>query len=518
MQLFSFALGSAAYETRMRQRALHSLIGSMVRNFSGQINARCMSNETFYIAGQTNTALYGVWIDSLLYPDTDYVRRWCSGFEVVGDDGSLITDSHVYRAIEPTKLPPRARRRLFTHFLGSARTAAVATMRRTASRALASTGVSRTAFEAIMEKTRAELDLGLIIGPLSLRDFFRRFSPYVRLLNCFAIWQSGKWRRIDDGSESGTNDMSFLQETITTPGFDYPLFVARRLSELAKQANVAMPRMTYALADLSAAFRTIPTRRPGYTGFAVYNFTSDRVEIYYCPGHNFGLRAVVVSFNLLPELVVSVARSFGAVPANHFFDDIMMPDVRAARDSGLRLIEGLHADLGDPAPISGRVRAPALAPDKTLEPASENVGLGVSVDLSAVRKHSAVYFSPKPGRLDNIRSIFEQCFLDSRMSPTVAATLVGKLGFVCRTTYGRVGRAALLPLIHRQHRDIPPFHITDAIRASYDFYMALFAVLPPIAVPLQPNPLPPITLFTDASFSLIKRKRGECSTSTQHIL
>ena len=141
------------------------------------------------------------------------------------------------------------------------------------------------------------------------------------------------------------------------------------------------------------------------------------------------------------------------------------------------------------------------------------MGLGVAVDLSNAHTSHVVLFAPKPGRIANILSMFEQSFHEGRMTPAIAGSLVGKLGFVCRTTYGRVGRAALLPLIHRQTRDTE-YSITDAIRGSYDFYVALFRVMPPISVPSQPNPLPPITLLTDASFAMRKdrkRKRGECT-------
>ena len=45
------------------------------------------------------------------------------------------------------------------------------------------------------------------------------------------------------------------------------------------------------------AYRTIPTCQPWYGCFAFYNpdSTPPRPEIYYTPGHNFGLTAAVVS-------------------------------------------------------------------------------------------------------------------------------------------------------------------------------------------------------------------------------
>ena len=181
------------------------------------------------------------------------------------------------------------------------------------------------------------------------------------------------------------------------------------------------------------------------------------------------------------------------------------------------LLLALHSDLGDVAPIPGRVRSPAIAPRKTKLPAAPaNVGLGVHTDLGAVHLDHAVYFSPSPGHIQNILDLFRQCLDAGKMSATVAATLVGKLSFVCRTTYGKVGRAALLPFIQRATRDLSAA-LTAPIVASMDFYRALFKVLPPVAVPLAPNPLPPITLFTDASFRMLRRRKGECSSKRQRF-
>ena len=58
-------------------------------------------------------------------------------------------------------------------------------------------------------------------------------------------------------------------------------------------------------------------------------------------GHNFGLGAAVVNFNRYPELVVVVARAVCFVAADHCYDDFLVLDLAAGRDSAARCIESI---------------------------------------------------------------------------------------------------------------------------------------------------------------------------------
>jgi len=349
-----------------------------------------------------------------------------------------------------------------------------------------------------------------------MSDALSLFMPRFRVLMTFTVFQNGDYRRIDNGASSGTNDVSFLQETIVCPSFEFPWLIARVMG-LALEAGEHMPAMTYSLADLKAAFRTLPTANPGYTSFAIFNHSVGRVEVYYTPGHNFGLRCVVVSFNRFTELTATVMRVYHGVPCEHFYDDYMCPDVAIAHSSGIRALIMLHEDLGDEDPAPLRIRAPLLAPDKTKFPSPTNVGLGVFVDLSAVHTEYTVSFSPREGRVDEIMRIFTDSIRADCLEPTTAAILVGKLGFVCRTAYGKVGRAALLPLIQRHNHD-STCEITLALHQSYDFFRALLPNLPPLTLPIALDTRPAILLYTDASFHNLKvsKRRDACSSKLQH--
>ena len=79
----------------------------------------------------------------------------------------------------------------------------------------------------------------------------------------------------------------------------------------------------------------------------------------------------------------------------------------------------------------------------------------------------------------------------------------------------RVGRAATLPLVQRQYHDRSHgFYVGTELHHSMLFFEALLPRFPLLHVPLTPSTVPPLLVYTDASFWLQKRKRpagGECA-------
>ena len=85
-------------------------------------------------------------------------------------------------------------------------------------------------------------------------------------------------------------------------------------------------------------------------------------------------------------------------------------------------------------------------------------------------------------------------------------------GFLLETACARVGRAALLPLVDRQ-RNPGQRDFTEAMERSRQFFKALLGGerprLPPLRIPVVPDAVPPILVYTDAAFSWLRqRKRG----------
>ena len=100
-----------------------------------------------------------------------------------------------------------------------------------------------------------------------------------------------------------------------------------------------------------------------------------------------------------------------------------------------------------------------------------------------------VLLSPTPERVADILSELTRCELAGNMSPAMAETLFGRIGFVLTTAVGAIGRAATQPLLQRAHesgggRSLP---FTPAMQHMLDFFRVLLPAIPPLAVRCGPD-------------------------------
>ena len=171
--------------------------------------------------------------------------------------------------------------------------------------------------------------------------------------------------------------------------------------------------------------------------------------------------------------------------------------------------------LGDGGRTREPRRAPRLDPDKTKPMRSRNVGLGVDIDLSTVPTRGYATFRPAPRRCEKILAQWDGA-AKKGMSPSDAAHLLGTSGFLLETACARVGRAALLPLVDRQHRS-KGNSFTPAMARSRSFFRALLAGeaprLPPLRMPIAPSATPPLLVYTDAAFSWRRKRKGQCDVA-----
>ena len=110
-----------------------------------------------------------------------------------------------------------------------------------------------------------------------------------------------------------------------------------------------------------------------------------------------------------------------------------------------------------------------------------------------------------------------------RMTRAEAARLLGKTGFALTPASGRVGRAATLALVQRQHHDITQ-RFTDAMAHAHDFFEALLATqpdgrprLPDLVVPLAPDETPPLLVYTDAAYSRKRHGSADQCDANPHL-
>ena len=223
----------------------------------------------------------------------------------------------------------------------------------------------------------------------------------------------------------------------------------------------------------------------------------------------------VLDFNRYPEFVVHAVRSMHATPADHFYDDFMAADLPAGGDSARRSIEATVMALGPGStrPAWMAIRSPELDPKKLKPLSSSNVVLGIQAELDGVcSAEPHVTFSPSPGRVERILDMFRSALRRGVLTPHEAASLRGKIFFCLSAAYGMVGRAATLPLVQRQYRDRSyGFYVGSELHHSMLFFEALLPRLPLLHVPLAPSTVPPLLVYTDASFWLQKRKRPASS-------
>ena len=90
------------------------------------------------------------------------------------------------------------------------------------------------------------------------------------------------------------------------------------------------------------------------------------------------------------------------------------------------------------------------------------------------------------------------------MTPTAAAQIHGKIGYVLIAAWGRIGRAGGQPLVQRATRDTPPHRWTPGLEHSFKFFEALFSNLPHLEIPLVREHRPPVVVYTDASFDIVE--------------
>ena len=206
-------------------------------------------------------------------------------------------------------------------------------------------------------------------------------------------------------------------------------------------------------------------------------------------GHNFGFRSAVLNFNACPHLVCAFNRVLLAVPADHFFDDFLIPDLQCAGASGQDGLSLCLALLGQ-----------SHEPSKRAAVGPSHVGLGVRIDVSRVHTDLVVSAAPTPERLSSILYFLRSCLAHDDLSPSMASTCRGKLGFVFASSYYHFGRAALQPLLQREYFDSPPFTFSSPLRCMLQFLSYVLPILPPLDMRLRPETSPPIVVYTDAMF------------------
>ena len=437
------------------------------------------------VASRVHVALLCCIVDAMEWPDIEMPLNFLRGFDVLGD----IADSGVYRPL-PERLSLDEFSRLYNGIMETNEqwlSEVTHMLSRRAERSSASD------LESLEAATRKEVERGHIGPAMTEHELRRRFTRdgrlVVRVLPRFGVWQGEKLRPIDDGKVSLSNQAQRHKETITTPSFEFSFHVLDELARECIRRGIPIPECELGLDDIAAAYRVVPTSQPEFTVAAVWYPSLARVVFHQVHGHPFGLATSVTNFNRVPECLCAFARRFFAAAVDHFFDDYMCVDLASARGSAQHCLDFLH----------NAVRFP-LEPRKRKHSSAVNVALGIEADLSKVSTCREVSYRPTPERVTSLVARLQAFRAARSMSPGEAASLLGSLGFTLTAAYGGVGRAAVQPLIQREHYD-GHSGWTAALDAMCDYFIALLPRLPELRLQLGARAGGHLLVYTDASHS-----------------
>ena len=124
--------------------------------------------------------------------------------------------------------------------------------------------------------------------------------------------------------------------------------------------------------------------------------------------------------------------------------------------------------------------------------------LGVAFNCQSLASQRLLRVESKPTRIANFKCIVDKVLQDDFLPPTLAASLVGKFGFLCSTLFGKVGRACTAPIRERQYSTSTITALTPAITHSLNLMFHIIDVSPPRTISLSSASLP-FLLYTDAS-------------------
>ena len=135
---------------------------------------------------------------------------------------------------------------------------------------------------------------------------------------------------------------------------------------------------------------------------------------------------------------------------------------------------------------------------KSQPPNSVAQVLGVVINTEVLRMERCLLVEPKPTRRANLVAIIDKVLADDYLAPSLAASILGKFGFLCSTLYGKVGRCCTGAVRGRQYSSSVDCSLSTSIRVSLTLMKLFCKMAPPRRFALDQQK-PPALLYTDAS-------------------
>ena len=196
--------------------------------------------------------------------------------------------------------------------------------------------------------------------------------------------------------------------------------------------------MHLAMDDVAFAYKKCAVLQQEFGILCYWNHAKQKVVFCEQWGLPFGAVASVTGFCRLPHLLTRFARIFFAALCDHYIDDALQPDFVEANDSAQVALGYLFKKVGIP-----------FSEKKRQRPESVQNELGVTCDLSSFHTKGEAVVTPKVARCEHILETLADCEARNRLTSGQAKETFGKLSFSLQSLFGRVGRAAALPILLR---------------------------------------------------------------------
>eukprot|EP00435_Cladocopium_sp_Y103_P040890 s1234_g11.t1 len=347
---------------------------------------------------------------------------------------------------------------------------------------MAESGTAEMA-QAIWKKTLKEVDAGTMSGPYTLETMLEKHGRYLNIVPSFGLKQGEKYRRIDDHSASHNNLAAERTQQIHMAIVDYLMVM---VSSMAKKFNTGLHIATE---DMAGAYRQVPLTdsQVRISVTAVYDPQSKQPALFEIYGQPFGAAHAVPNFYRVAEWACRLMVRAYHLMVDHFFDDyfaVVRP--RESQTSIFCLQEAFK--------LLGLV----LDPEKSQPPSDFASVLGVAFNTRSLKEQKLLLVEPKASRVTNLTNLIHKILEDNYLSPSLAASLIGKFGFLCSTLFGKVGRCCTQSIRARQYGNPDEVALTRELRISLRL-MELFVTTAPHRQLKLDHDLPPLILYTDAS-------------------
>ena len=241
--------------------------------------------------------------------------------------------------------------------------------------------------------------------------------------------------------------------------------------------------------DMQGAYRQIPLcdTQLALAATAVYSPREKKAKLFLLYGQPFGAAHSVPNFYRVSEFLSRlIGRAFHLL-LDHFFDDFFLVTRKSESEVASFCLNEAFKLLGF-----------VLDPDKTQPPTQVSHILGVAFNTEAIRSERRLWLQPKESRKRNLTSLVDKITQDDYLLPSLAASLVGKFGFLCSTLFGKIGRCCTNSIRSRQYSTSGDYSLDASLKVSLYLMKHFICHAPSRSYSLKPRELP-VLLYTDAS-------------------